>query len=106
MNASDSFVAGGLYWFESKGALARLLSTAGFEASVGHRALRVEGLARTFELGYVGNIAPDEPFEGRGDGSGLLPESVAAGCARDQAPSRQSGEMGELCAAMPALTIR
>jgi len=82
VSASDSFVAGTVYWFESKEALAEMLRTAGFEVRVGHWALRIGDLARTFELAYVGNITPDEPFELRGDGYGLPLESVAAGCAR------------------------
>ena len=82
MNAPNSFVAGTLYWFESKEALAGMLSAAGFEVRNGHWALQLGGLARTFELAYVGNITPDTPFEVRGDGYGLPLESVAAGCAR------------------------
>ena len=64
----DSFVSGTVCFEGCRQQLAEVLAAAGIQVTIGHWALRVPGLARTFELAYVGNVTPDAPFEVDGNG--------------------------------------
>lgn len=82
MNIPDSFVAGTVYYYDSKEDLAKILARDGIDVDIGIWALRILGFARAFKIAYIGNITPDEPFEVDGDGYGISVESVARSCER------------------------
>jgi hypothetical protein len=82
MRAEDSFVVGTVYYFGAMENLAQILTAGGFAVRIGHWALCIDQLARAFELGYVGNISPDAPFNVEGDGYDFPVDVLAAHCAR------------------------
>ena len=82
MRLEDSFVFGTVYYFGSKEELAQILAEAGFEVQLGHWAIRIDRIASNFELAYVGNLSPDEPFDVDGNGCDFSVEAFAASCAR------------------------
>ena len=82
MNAPDSHVLGNVFYPESKEELAEILSRDGFAVTIGQWALHLEGCARRFELGYVGNITPEAPFQVDGSGYGVPVSEVAECCER------------------------
>lgn len=49
MNAPDSFVAGAVYYYGSMENLAKVLTRAGIEVSIGIWALRIPSFARAFK---------------------------------------------------------
>ena len=73
---------GTVYFYGTKEDLGQILSAAGFDVHLGPWALRISDFARNFELGYVGNITPDAPFEVRGDGYGVPVDTVATSSER------------------------
>lgn len=82
MKAEDSFVAGTVYYFGPMEELAQILTLEGFAVRMGTWALRIDKIARRFELGYVGNLTPDAPFNVDGEGYEFSVDVLAANCAR------------------------
>lgn len=82
MNIPDSYVQGTVFYPESKEKFAQVLIGSGFAVTVGQWALRLDDCARNFEIGYVGNITPEAPFQVEGDGYGVSVDSVAKCCER------------------------
>ena len=82
MSIPNSYVSGTVFYPESMDRLAQVLTVAGFTVTIGQWALHLDGCARRFELGYVGNITPEEPFQVEGDGFGVPVDSVAQCCER------------------------
>ena len=95
MNIPDSFVAGTVYYYDSKEELAKILVGGGIDVSIGIWALRIPGFARTFEIACVGNITPEAPFEVDGDGYGVSVESVARDCERLSECLQRHGTVGQ-----------
>ena len=62
--------------------LAAILRNAGFDVQVGQYALRIQGIARTFELADLGDPSPETRFMVDGSGYGVPVEQVARGCER------------------------
>lgn len=82
MSTEDSFVMGTVYYFGSMEDLAHILVAAGFAVQIGPWALRIDQFARRFELGFVGNLSPDAPFNVEGSGYDYPVEALAANCER------------------------
>jgi len=95
MSAPDSYAFGTIYFFSNKQELALILSQSKIPTEIGEWALRQFEPAR-FEIGYVGNISPDAPFQVEVDGYGIPIEIVADWCDKVATSLRTNGIRFEL----------
>ena len=79
MNAPHSFAQGTIYFFSDSRALALIFTRRGIPTKIGEWALRLFEPPR-FEIGYVGNVSPDAPYQIEVDGHGIPIETMAGWC--------------------------
>lgn len=79
---SNSFVWGTVLFPGTKEELEHILRRSGISATVGMWALRLFEPLWRFEIAYVGNITPEEPFQIEVDGYSIPIETVADWCER------------------------
>ncbi len=81
MSTHDSFADGLIYSEVTKGELASMFDSAGYPATIGQWAVRLDSPMR-FKIAYVGNITPMEPYEIEGDGYGVDLTDATTCCAK------------------------
>lgn len=91
MSVVDSFVQGAVFFAASKEDLAKVFVDSGIRVAVGQWALRLFEPPSRFEIAYVGNVAPETPFEISADGYGVPVKTVAQWCAIVASSLRASG---------------
>ncbi|MDQ1815565.1 hypothetical protein RBA41_19890 [Massilia sp. CCM 9210] len=80
MTTPYSYVIGEIFFTGSMDALSSLLTASGLPNSVGEWAIRLDGYPTFFEIAFVGNLSPEEPYHVDGDGYGMQLDAVALWC--------------------------
>ncbi|MDQ1833311.1 hypothetical protein [Massilia scottii] len=80
MSKPDSYVIGEIFFTGSVDELSSRLAASGLRNSVGEWAIRLDEFPTAFEIAFVGNLSPEEPYHVHGDGYGMELEAVALWC--------------------------
>lgn len=91
MKKPDSFVVGAIFFNGGLDELSMVLAAAGLENDTGPYALKLRDFPASFEIAWVGNLSPDEPYQVDGDGYGMAVETVALWCRKLSLRLRENG---------------